>query len=52
MRVGIKPQTLIGIYLKSLYIWFPIQSPIAPSTSDIRLEWLQALLGLRVILRN
>ena len=38
MRVGIKPQALIEINLKSLYVLLPIQSPIAPPTSVVRLE--------------
>lgn len=39
MGVRIKPQAFIRINLKSLYVSFPTQDPIAPSTSAVRLEW-------------
>lgn len=39
MRVRIKPQAFTIINLKNLYVLFPIQHPIAPSTSAMRLEW-------------
>lgn len=39
MRVGINPQALIKINLKSLYVSLSVQGLIEPSTSAIRLEW-------------